>query len=212
MNSEKLNTILVAIGGLILVVIGLFWPTHKELAGQIIQAALVCAGAILTALYPTGKVVQGIYREKARAKYFSAVKAGTLRVENLTPEEQVDNILKDIYAGLESDGINYKKDDGSIDNVAVAPHISRVLANTWGSSEYSMAYKMKLLEKALQICSDSFKSVTQLEPPTKWDEVKEPQTYWLNHKVGCPVQSVALFHQVLMPLRTVLKIKDTGEV
>jgi len=79
MSKDQINTLLVAVSGLVIVVIGIFWPAQLEVLNPLVQAIVVCAGAILATIYPTTKVVQGIYREKARAAYYGAIKAGEIK-------------------------------------------------------------------------------------------------------------------------------------
>ena len=126
------------------------------------------------------------------------------------------SILKSIYAGLDGDGIPYKitASDGTvtIDPVPIAPQLSRVLANIWNDTDYSMAIKLQLLGEALKTCVEAFTKVTKLTPPTTFLQVADYNAYWRGVSVTCAVSSEALFRQIIMPLRTVLKIRDTGDV
>jgi hypothetical protein len=125
---------------------------------------------------------------------------------------KVDALLSAIYAQLEADEINSKDEQGNIDPVPVAPRIVQKLCELWVDDTQDIAFKQVLLNTALTIAAASFTSTTNLPAPANYKECATPQTYWLNHKVGCAVASAGLFHQVLMPIRQALKIRDTGEI
>jgi hypothetical protein len=218
MTKENWTQFVVIVAALIVAIVTALWPTEAGTWGPIIVNYAVPLGCLLVAIFfPAGKAVQGIYQARARAAYWGAVKAG----KALAPagasldngaQTQLDDLLKSIYAELDADQISYKADQGNIDPVPIAPRLARDLANKWNDPEESIAFRQVLLQKTLDVSSKAFKDITGLTPPSAWAEVAAPQTYWLNNKVNCAVHSVGLFHQVLMPLRTALKIRDTGNL
>jgi hypothetical protein len=124
-------------------------------------------------------------------------------------------LMNNIYADCDDNGIPYKTEVNgvtAIDPVPIAPRLSKALANMWNSVNVSMSLKLAVLDAALTTCSAAFKVVTGLTPPTTWDECADYNKYWRLNQVACAVHSEGLFRQVLMPLRTVLKIKDSGDI
>ncbi|MFA5078835.1 MAG: hypothetical protein WC541_05050 [Dehalococcoidia bacterium] len=215
MTKENLTTLLTTLAGLVMVIVGIFWPGQKDLISQIITAVLACAGAILAVIWPVRAAASRIYMAKAKAAYWGAVKAGAIKpkgdaVSN-TAQSQIDDIINSIIASKEADGISCKDEAGNLDPVPIAPELIKVLTARWNDTEVSQAFKQLLLNKTLKTAADSFKLVTGMAAPDSWAEVAAPQTYWLNHKVDCKVASAGLFHQVLMPLRKALQIRDTGD-
>ena len=169
-------------------------------------AAVVTAGTVGT-----------VYIKKAYDLNIAKAKSSLpKRIRSLDPVGDINSILQSIYADLDNEGVPYKVTDGNglvtIDPIPVAPNISRILSDIWNDPAWAMSVKMGLLSKALDICSASFKSITGLDAPTTWAAVADYNQFWRSHPVNCKVTSQALFHQGLMPLRQVLKIKDTGDV
>lgn len=79
MTKENLTTLLTTLAGLILVVVGIFWPGQKDLISQIITAVLACAGAILALIWPVKAGAVAYQQAKAKAAYWGAVKAGIVK-------------------------------------------------------------------------------------------------------------------------------------
>ena len=208
-TSQKILSLVSAVVALILVLVKLYWPALADPITQISVAVVACLAAVLAVTYPVTAAVGMLQRNHAAA---IAVKR-LPRVGDT--QSEIDSVLASIYSSLDGDGIPYKKNvDGQtvIDNVPVAPRISRLLANSWNNVNVSMGFKLELLKVALDICSDAFKSVTNLKVPEKWSEVDDYNAFWRANQVSCAIHSEGLFRQVLMPLRTVLKIKDTGDI
>jgi hypothetical protein len=153
---------------------------------------------------------------RAQAAYYQAVGRGAIKAKGDAPvadvQPDVDALIQAIKSDLAADGIPYKTLQGEDDPVPIAPRLVQKLANCWNDQSVSIAFKMVLLAKAITVASQSFKNVTGLEAPNSWVEVAAQQTYWANHQVGCAVHSEGLFHQVLMPIRRALKIRDTGAI
>ncbi|MBN1691317.1 MAG: hypothetical protein JW901_09860 [Dehalococcoidia bacterium] len=217
MTKENWTQFVVIVAALIVAIVTALWPTQAGTWGPIIINYAVPLGCLLVAIFfPAGKAVAKVFEMRARAAYYNAVRSGALRpvagsLDN-GAQNQVDDLLKSIYAELKTDEIAYKDDQGNIDPVPIAPRLVRDLANKWNDPNESMAFKQVLLQTTINTASAAFKAVTNINPPSTWAEVAAPQTYWLTHKVECSIHSAGLFHQVLMPLRTALKIRDTGNV
>jgi hypothetical protein len=199
-------------------IITALWPTEAGTWTPIIVNQVIPVLSLLVAIFfPAGKAVAAVYRARASTAYWQAIKAGKApkpagAAPEITPLDKLNELLRSIYAGLETDGTPYKDDAGNIDPVPVAPNLTRELANRWNDETQGMGFRQVLLQAAITTASEAFTAATTLPAPTKWTEVAAPQTYWLNHKVNCMIHSAGLFHQVLTPLRTALKIRDTGEV
>jgi len=217
-TKENWTQFVVILAALVVAIITALWPTQAGTWGPIIINYAVPLACLLVAiLFPTGKVVQAVFAAHARAAYWNAVKAGKASPPAGAPldagaQAQIDDLLKSIYADLDGDQISYKDDQGNIDPVPVAPRLVQKLANCWNDETVNIAFRQVLLQTAIVTASNSFTAATKLPAPMAWAEVAAPQTYWLNHKVGCAISSAGLFHQVLMPLRTALKIRDTGNL
>ena len=209
-TSQKILSIASAVVALVLVLVKLYWPALADPVTQISVAVVACLAAILAVVYPVTAAVVAMKRN-----YVMAGAAKKLpKVGNV--DDDISNVMNAIYQDLDDSGIPYKTVDAqgqvTIDPVPVSPRISQVLANSWNSVEVSMGFKLKLLDTALNICSAAYTVITGLDAPTTWAECGDYNAYWRLHMVGCKVASQGLFRQALMPIRTVLKVKDTGDV
>jgi hypothetical protein len=217
MNKENLTQLVVVLAALAVAIITALWPTKADTWAPIIINYAVPLLCLLVAIFfPAGKAVASVYNARARAAYYAAVSKGAIQAPRSAPEEdvqpQIDALIQSIKNDLASDGIPYKDLEGEDDPVPIAPRLVQKLANCWNDATVSLAFKMVLLAKAIMVAGQSFSKATGLSAPTTWIEVASPQTYWANHQVNCSVNSEGLFHQVLMPLRTALKIRDTGNI
>ena len=217
MSKENITTVIVTLGAVLAAVIALLWPAQAGTYGELLKVVIAALLAIVAILYPSGKAAVQVYQARARSAYYAAVSKGAIQppraegpVEDVQP--QIDAVIQGIKNDLASDGIPYKDLQGEDDPVPIAPRLVQKLSNCWNDTSVGLSYKMVLLAKVIAVASQSFKAVTGLEAPVWWIEVAAPQTYWAAHKVGCRVTSEGLFHQVLMPIRTALKIRDTGSV
>ncbi len=219
MTKENVLSLIVTLGALAAGVIALMWPTEAGTWAALITNTIVPAiCAIIAAVWPVSAGVSKVYQARAMA---NAVRRLPRASEG---NDSVEAIYDGIYSGLETNKIAYKVtgDNGevSIDPVPVAPNVSRILANIWNSVDYSMTLKLNLLNAALETCSKAFDKIVNdprhpekgIKVPTTYKEVADYNAFWRNNQPSCAVNSEALFRQVLMPLRTVLKIKDTGDI
>ena len=209
-TSQKILSIVSAVVALVLVFVKLYWPALAVPFTQISVAVVACLAAILAVTYPVSAAVVALRHNYAMAQAPRKLP----KVGNTN--DDISNLMNAIYADLDGSGIPYKTVDGkgqvTIDPVPVAPRISQVLSNSWNSLNVSMAFKLKLLETALAICTASFITTTNLKAPESWDDVADYNKFWRLNQVKCAVHSEGLFRQVLMPLRTCLKIQDTHDV
>ena len=188
-------------------------PENMTWATLIIWIAI--SATKILGILAAGGIGIGIVRREYAMRMATLPKVRSLPRAGDT-SSQISDLMNQIYADLDDSQIPYKKVDGNgqvtIDPVPVAPRISRALSNCWNSADYSMSFKLELLKTALSICSASFTKVAKLPLPTKWDDCADFDAYWRKNETSCAVNSEALFFQVLMPLRTVLKIQDTGDI
>ena len=209
-TSQKILSIASAVVALILVLIQLQFPAWFNPASAISAAALTCLAAILAVAYPVTAAVVSMRRSYAMAG--AAMKLP--KVGNV--EDDISNVMNAIYQDLDDSQIPYKTVDAqgqvTIDPVPVAPRISQVLTNAWNSVEVSMGFKLKLLDTALNICSAAYTVITGIDAPTTWAECADYNAYWRSHMPDCKIHSAGLFRQALMPIRTCLRVKDTGDV
>jgi hypothetical protein len=216
MSKENITTVIVTLGSVIAAIIALLWPAQAGTYGELIKVVVAALLAIVAILYPSGKAVAQVYKSRATAAYYAAVSKGAIKAPSGEPTEdvtpQIDAVIQGIKNDLASDGIPYKDLQGEDDPVPMAPRVVQKLANYWNDASVSLAFKMVLLAKAIAIAGKSFEKATALPAPTTWVEVAQPQTYWAAHQVTCAIHSEGLFHQVLMPIRQALKIRDTGSV
>jgi hypothetical protein len=197
-------------------VIALLWPAQAGTYGELIKVVVAAGLAIVAILYPSGKAVVQVYQLRARAAYYAAVQKGAIQSPRSEPSEdvqpQIDAVIQGIKNDLSADGIPYKDLQGEDDPVPIAPRLVQKLANCWNDASVSLAFKMVLLAKAITVAGQSFTKATGLPAPTTWVEVASPQSYWATHQVGCAIHSEGLYHQILMPIRKALQIRDTGSV
>lgn len=216
MSKENLTTVIVTLGSVIAAIIALLWPSQAGTYGELIKVVVAALLAIVAILYPSGKAVAQVYKARAQAAYYNAVAKGTIKAQSDGPAQDVtpaiDAVIMGIKSDLAEDGIPYKDLQGEDDPVPMAPRVVQKLANMWNDTSVGLPFKMALLAKAIAIASQSFKKATTMDAPTSWVEVAQPQTYWANHQLSCAIHSEGLFHQVLMPIRQALKIRDTGTV
>ena len=208
-TSQKILSISSAIVALLLVLIQLQFPAYFSPASAISAAALTCLAAVLAAVYPVTAAVVSM-----RRNYVAAGAAKRLPRSGDTTGD-LSSLMNAIYADCDSAGIPYKSEENGqtvIDPVPISPRISQALANMWYSVNASMSLKLAVRDAALTTCSAAFKAVTNLPAPTSWNECADYNKFWRNNMVGCAVHSEGLFRQVLMPIRQVLKIKDTGDI
>ena len=208
-TSQKILSIASAVVALILVLIQLQFPAWFNPASAISAAALTCLAAILAVVYPVTAAVVSMRRSYAMAGAVKKLPKGNV-------EDDISNVMNAIYQDLDDSQIPYKTVDAqgqvTIDPVPVAPRISSMLTNAWNSVEVSMGFKLKLLDTALNICSAAYSVITGIDAPTTWAECADYNAYWRSHMPDCKIHSAGLFRQALMPIRSVLKVKDTGDV
>jgi hypothetical protein len=216
MTRENITTVIVTLGAVAASVIAILWPAQTGTYGELVKVIVAALLAVVAILYPSGKAVAQVYQARARAAYYAAVSKGAISATRSSPVEdvqpQIDAVIQSIKNDLAGDGIPYKDLQGEDDPVPIAPRLVQKLANCWNDQTVSLAFKMVLLAKAIAVASSSFKKATGLDAPTTWVEVASPQSYWATHQVGCSVNSEGLFHQILMPIRKALQIRDTGNV
>lgn len=209
-TSQKILSIVSATVALILVLVKLYWPELADPITQISVAVVACLAAILAVAYPVTTAVVAMRRN------YSMAQAATRKLPRSgDANSDLSVLMNNIYADCDNSGIPYKTEingQSVIDPVPIAPRLSKALANMWNSVNVSMSLKLAVLDAALTTCSAAFKVVTNLTPPTTWDECADYNKYWRLHQTACAVHSEGLFRQVLMPLRTALKIKDTGDI
>lgn len=188
-------------------------PENTTVGALILWLAVTAAKVI--GLLAVGGVTYGVVKREYALRMAAIPKRASLPRAGDTASE-ISELMQWIYQDLVDNAIPYKKVDANgvvtIDPVPVAPRVSMLLSRRWNDPGYSMAFKLTLLTTALTICSDAFKKITNLPVPTAWREVDDSEEYWFNNQPSCAVSSEALFHQAIMPLRTVLKIKDTGDI
>jgi hypothetical protein len=209
-TSQKILSIASAVVALMLVLIQLQFPAWFTPASAISAAALTCLSAILAVIYPVTAAIGSLQRNRAAAQA-----AARKLPRSGDANGDLSALMNAIYADCDSSGIPYKTEINgvtAIDPVPIAPRISQALANMWNSVNVSMSLKLAVLDAALTTCSAAFKVVTGLTPPATWDECADYNKYWRLNQIQCAVHSEGLFRQVLMPLRTCLKIKDTGDI
>lgn len=216
MTRENITTVIVTLGAVAASVIAILWPAQTGTYGELVKVIVAALLAIVAILYPSGKAVAQVYQARARAAYYAAVSKGAISAPRSGPVEdvqpQIDAVIQGIKNDLASDGIPYKDLQGEDDPVPIAPRLVQKLANCWNDASVSLSFKMVLLAKAILVAGQSFTKATNLPAPTTWVEVASPQSYWATHQVGCAVNSEGLYHQILMPLRQALKIRDSGSV
>jgi hypothetical protein len=209
-TSQKILSIVSAVVALILVLVKLYWPALADPITQISVAVVACIAAILAVTYPVTAAVGALQRNRAAAQ--AAIRK---LPRSGDANGDLSSLMNAIYADCDNSGIPYKTEINgvtAIDPVPISPRLSQVLANMWNSVNVSMSLKLAVLDAALTTCSAAFKVVTGLTPPATWDECADYNKYWRLNQVQCAVHSEGLFRQVLMPLRTCLKIKDTGDI
>lgn len=188
-------------------------PETATVGGFILWIAVTLAKVL--GVLAAGGVTYGVVKREYALRMAQVPKRVSLPRAGDT-QSQISALMQWIYQDLADNAIPYKRVDAhgiiAIDPVPVAPRLSMLLARRWNDPGYSMAFKLNLLSTALAVCSDAFKKVTNLTVPTTWREVDDAEEYWFKNQPSCAVASEALFHQVLQPLRTVLKVKDTGDV
>ena len=217
MTRENITTVIVTLGAVLAAVIALLWPAQSGTYGELLKVVIAALLAIVAILYPSGRAAVQVYQARARSAYYAAVSKGAIQpprsenpVEDVQP--QIDALINSIKLDLTADGIPYKDLQGEDDPVPMAPRLVQKLANAWNDQSISLAFKMVLLAKTITVASQSFTKATGLPAPTSWVEVAAPQTYWKNNQVGCAIHSEGLYHQILMPIRKALQIRDTGSV
>ena len=217
MTRENITTVIVTLGAVLAAVIALLWPAQSGTYGELLKVVIAALLAIVAILYPSGRAAVQVYQARARSAYYAAVSKGAIQpprsenpVEDVQP--QIDALINGIKLDLTADGIPYKDLQGEDDPVPMAPRLVQKLANAWNDQSISLAFKMVLLAKTITVASQSFTKATGLPAPTSWVEVAAPQTYWKNNQVGCAIHSEGLYHQILMPIRKALQIRDTGSV
>jgi hypothetical protein len=209
-TSQKILSIVSAVVALVLVFVKLYWPALADPITQISVAVVACLAAILAVVYPVSAAVVAMRRNYAAA---GAVRRlpGPGNVD-----DDISDLMNAIYQDLDDNNIPYKAVDASgqvtIDPVPVAPRISQALTNVWNSISVSMSFKLKLLDTALTICSTAYTEITGIKAPATWSECADYNAYWRAHMPDCKIHSAGLFRQALMPIRTCLKVKDTGDI
>jgi hypothetical protein len=215
MTRENLTTVIVTLGAVLATVIALFWPAQAGTYGELLKVIIAALLAIVAILYPSGKAVVQVYQMRARAAYYSAVKAGAIKApagSDSIDETTIEGIMNWIKKELDGSQTPYLDTNGELLPIPVAPQLLRQLTSRWNNPNVPMDLKMKLLSMTVDFASRSFKEGTGLEAPTKYTECDDVQEYWFANKPTCKIQSAALFRMVLSPIRDALKIRDTGAV